>query len=330
LTIGLSIGALVLLWPFVPWVIVAAWTALAARRVQVPLARRLGDRPRIASVATVVMLTLLVVPAALLLASLVVDAVSLVQQLLSSGRAHDLLERLVQPTDSGAPGSTDILGMLMDQSERAWSVGRRIAGTAVRGVIGVFILVSGTYVFLTDGHGWYRWLETHAPIAPSSMQRLAAAFAETGRGLFVGLAGAGIAQAVAATVVYVALGVPQPLALGFLTLVFSVVPAIGTAMVWVPVAAGLALTGRAGAAVVLVIAGVALIGTLDNLLRPYLARRGHLQLPTFVVLLAMFGGIELMGGWGVLIGPLLVRLAKEMLEIRESAVSDAAQPRVST
>ena len=62
-----------------------------------------------------------------------------------------------------------------------------------------------------------------------------------------------------------------------------------------------------------------MIGTLDNLLRPYLSRVGHLQLPTFVVLVSMFGGIELMGGWGVVVGPLVVRLAKEALDILESS-----------
>lgn len=268
---------------------------------------------------TVLMLTLLVVPAALLLVSLVADAIALVQQLLTSGRAHDLLERLVRPADGAEPGSPDVIGMLMEQSERAWWVGRRIAGTAMRGVVGLFILVSGTYVFLTDGERWYVWLETHAPIARASVRRLASAFEETGRGLFVGIAGAGMAQALASTAVYLAIGVPQPFALGLLTLLFSVIPAVGTAMVWLPVATGLALTGRPGAAAVLVIAGVALIGTLDNILRPYLSRRGHLQLPTFVVLLAMFGGIELMGGWGLIMGPLIIRLAKEMLEIRESS-----------
>ncbi len=315
----LSIAALALLWPFAPWVLVAAWTALVARRIQLPLARRLGERPRIAAALTVVLLALLVVPAALLLASLVGDAIVLVQQLMRSDRAHELLERLVRPAPGGDPGAQDILGIVMEQSERAWSVGRQVAGTAMRGLIGVFILVSGTYVFLTDGARWYLWLETHAPLAPASVRRLANAFEETGRGLFVGLAGAGMAQALAATAVYLALGVPQPLALGALTLVFSVIPAVGTALVWIPVAAGLALTGRHGAAAVLVVAGLALIGTLDNILRPYLSRRGHLQLPAFVVLLAMFGGVELMGGWGVIMGPLIVRLAREMLEIRQQA-----------
>ncbi|MCE9572900.1 MAG: AI-2E family transporter, partial [Deltaproteobacteria bacterium] len=96
-------------------------------------------------------------------------------------------------------------------------------------------------------------------------------------------------------------------------------PAVGTAMVWIPIAAGLALTGRPGAAIILAVAGVVVIGTIDNLVRPVLARRGHLQLPSYVVLIAMFGGIEVMGGWGLLVAPLVVRLAKEALLILREA-----------
>ncbi|MBW3550984.1 MAG: AI-2E family transporter, partial [Proteobacteria bacterium] len=90
---------------------------------------------------------------------------------------------------------------------------------------------------------------------------------------------------------------------------------IGTAIVWIPVAAGLALTGRPSAALSLAVVGVAVIGTVDNVARPWLAHRGKLQLPTWVVLVSMFGGIELIGAWGLLLGPLLVRLAKEALVI---------------
>jgi predicted PurR-regulated permease PerM len=125
-------------------------------------------------------------------------------------------------------------------------------------------------------------------------------------------------QSLVATAAYLILGVPSALALGMLTLLFSVVPAVGTAMVWAPVAAGLALTGRTGAAIALAIVGVAVISTVDNLVRPYLARRGKLRLPTWIVLVSMFGGVELIGGWGLLLGPLAMRLAEEALLIRAS------------
>ncbi len=57
------------------------------------------------------------------------------------------------------------------------------------------------------------------------------------------------------------------------------------------------------------------VGTVDNLLRPLIAHRADAHLPTFVVMLGMFGGLVALGGWGVLLGPLILRLAMEALEL---------------
>lgn len=332
IVLALVVGAAIVVLPFVPWVALAVWTAMLLRQAHVPLTRWLGNRPRLAALATVALLALLIVPAVALLMLLVVDAIGLIERVLASDRAQETLQQLVS-SDPRHPGSTDLVGTAMGLAERAWSVSREIAGTAATVVIGLVILIVGTYTFLSDGARWYRWIEDHAPVSPQTLRRLANAFDETGHGLFVGIVGAGLAQAVIATILYLILGVPQPFALGLLTLAASVIPAIGTAIVWVPIAVGLALTGRPVEATVLVIAGIAVIGTIDNVIRPYLARRGHLQLPTFVVLLAMFGGIQVMGGWGLLMAPLVVRLAKEALEIlREQPVTETAyaQPLLRT
>ena len=105
------------------------------------------------------------------------------------------------------------------------------------------------------------------------------------------------------------------------------VPSVGTAMVWAPVAAGLWLTGRTDAALGLAVVGVAVIGAIDNILRPVLARRGKLDLPAVLIMISMFGGIALVGASGVVLGPLVLRLAKEALEIARAArVAPPAPP----
>lgn len=129
-----------------------------------------------------------------------------------------------------------------------------------------------------------------------------------------------------AALLYLVLGVPQALPLGLLTLLFSIVPIVGTALVWVPIAAGLAMTGRVGAGIGLAIFGAVVISSIDNIARPWLASRGKLQLPMFIVLVSMFGGVELFGGWGIIFGPLLVRLAKEALALRREAAQPVSLP----
>ena len=318
-------AAAIVVAPFAPWAILALWLGLYARRLHAPLTRRLGGRPRLAAALTTSLLVVLALPIAAVVASMIDDAVALVRSVLESDRATAVFERLVQRGGGSGGGSSGggeaegLTGMLASQGGRAWAIARQVAGAAAHVVIGLLVLVAGIYGVLVDGSAWWTWIRQHAPIAPGHLERFADAFRETGRGLWFGVIGAGAAQAIAATVAFLALGVPHALPLGLLTLLFSVIPAIGTAIVWVPVAAGLALTGRTEAAIVMAAVGVVVISAIDNVARPWLARRGELALPSWVVLLAMFGGIELIGGWGLLLAPLVVRLAKEALAIRASA-----------
>ncbi|MDQ3365632.1 MAG: AI-2E family transporter [Myxococcota bacterium] len=332
-------------YPFLPWMALALWLGLYGRRVHEPLTRRLGGRAGLSASITVSLLLVVVLPIGAVVTTLVFDAVALVQELATSEQARAVFVKLVQNGNSGGgdqmgpqvqnpaeavDAASGAMDLIMAQGGRAWSIFQSLAGMAAHFVIGLLIMVTGMYGVLVEGRGWYIWLERHTPLQPEHFRRFGEAFMETGRGLWFGIAGAGLLQSVVATIAYLVLGVPSALALGMLTLLFSVIPAIGTAIVWVPVTAGLALTGRPLAALALGILGVAVIGTVDNLARPWLAHRGKLQLPTWIVLVSMFGGIELMGAWGLLMGPLLVRLAMEALVIsREARDPATASPPMS-
>lgn len=340
--VALLLAAALVIGPFVPWIVLALWLGLYARRIHTPLTKRLGGRSGLAATLTVSLLLVIALPIAAVVTSIVLDLIALVRRLMESEQAQAMLVELVQGGGGGGGGTngTDTAGsakealgsvqgavhLLMAQGDRAWAIARQVAGVAAQIVIGLLVMVTGMYGVLVAGPAWYRWFEEHAPIAPAHLARYGAAFIETGRGLWFGIVGTGMIQSIVATVAYLVIGVPSALALGLLTLLFSLIPAIGTALVWIPVAAGLALTGRTTAAIVLGIIGVAVIGTVDNVARPFLARRGKLQLPTWLVLIGMFGGIALIGGWGLLLGPLVLRLAKEALLIRSSERSGILAP----
>lgn len=321
-TLVLVIGAAYLLAPFAGWVILAIWLSGFARGLHERLARGFRGRTHLAAFVTVVIMMSILIPLGIVLTLVISDAVALVTKLAQSGRAHSMLVSLVSTEQQPRPEiNVESVGQLIvRQGDRAWGILKLVLAGAAQMVIGLFVLIAGIYSLLIEGGRWYAWAEEHAPMGPKAVRRFAEAFTETGRGLMVGIAGAGFLQAIAATLAFVVLDVPQALALGLLTLVFSIVPAIGTAMVWVPVAAGLAITGRLTAGIGLAIYGIVVIGSIDNLARPWLTRYGKLQLPGFVVLVSMFGAVEVFGAWGILFGPLIVRLAKEALEIRREPV----------
>ena len=269
----LCAAALVVWAPFAPWAILGTWLGLYARKLYVPLCHKLGGRSGLSAGLTVSLLLVLLLPIAALMASIAIDAIALVRGLVDSDRGRLVLERLAQGDGSGAAQQpmmsvAGITDLLLSQGARAWTITQQLAGAAAQVLVGLFIMVSGMYGVLTEGPAWWEFAERHAPMPPSSLRRFADAFVETGRGLAFGIVGAGTLQAILATIAYFVLGVPSALALGMLTLLLSVIPAVGTALVWGPVAIGLALTGRTGAAIVLAIVGVAVIGTVRRKWRP--------------------------------------------------------------
>jgi predicted PurR-regulated permease PerM len=94
----------------------------------------------------------------------------------------------------------------------------------------------------------------------------------------------------------------------------SLIPLIGTALVWVPAAVYLVLLGKMKAAAFLAVWCVVLVGSIDNFLRPFLMR-GEAKMSTFYIFLAIVGGVQYFGLTGILYGPLILSFAMIMLYI---------------
>jgi predicted PurR-regulated permease PerM len=190
-----------------------------------------------------------------------------------------------------------------------------LGATATAAVVGAIVFFWGTFWTLCHGPRAYTWFERNSGFAPDTVRRLHGAFVETGRGLLLGVGATSLLQAIVATVAFTLLGVPRPVLFGALTLGFSVIPGAGSGFVWVPIAIGLAITGEPGKAALLAVIGIVVIGGVDNLVRPVFARIAHLRLSNFMLFSSMIGGVALLGPFGLFVGPLALRLARETLEI---------------
>ena len=334
LRVGLGVSVIVLIAltaPFIAWLVPAAWLSNAVQPWLVPLAKKLGGS-HAAAVVTLSLLLLIVGPIAALVGSLLMDAVQLGAQLGSSETGRGALAQLVSP--DGAPDTTFDLPTLMAvierHGERAVELAGTLAGIGAEVALGLFVFFSAAYALLVNGPAAWKWTLAHAPLYDDGLERLRLAFHETGRGLFVGIGLTGLLQAGVATIAYVALGVPRALVLGLVTFLASVLPTIGTALVWVPITIGLAITGRTTAAIILALVGIVVVSSIDNILRPMLTRFGQLDLPTFVLLIAMLGGLAILGTSGLFLGPLLARLAVEIIRMaREAGLIGEAASRKS-
>ena len=116
-----------------------------------------------------------------------------------------------------------------------------------------------------------------------------------------------ILQGATGALVFWAIGIRGPLLWGVAMGVFSLFPAVGTGLVWVPVTLYLFATGAIWQAVVLGGCGFFIVGSVDNILRPILVGRDA-RMPDYVVLIATLGGFDLMGFNGFVVGPVIAAM----------------------
>ena len=116
-----------------------------------------------------------------------------------------------------------------------------------------------------------------------------------------------IAQGGIGSLIFFVAGVASPIILGIMMAVFSVIPPIGSALVWVPVALVMLALGHAQAALGIFLMGTILIGIVDNFLRPRLVGKDT-QLHPLVILFSTLGGIAIFGIFGFVIGPVIMAI----------------------
>lgn len=151
--------------------------------------------------------------------------------------------------------------------------------------------------------------------------RLVEVAENTIRGVVYGILGTAVAQAVLQTVGLLVAGVPGALLLGGLTFFLSVVP-VGPPVVWLGAGAWLYFDGQPVWAAAMLLWGVLVVSSVDNVVKPYLISRGA-RMPFVLVLLGVLGGVLAFGFIGVFIGPTLLavayRLVLEWSAMRRSA-----------
>jgi predicted PurR-regulated permease PerM len=157
-------------------------------------------------------------------------------------------------------------------------------------------------------------LEAVAPLRAEHTRALLVAFRRAGRATLLGTVVTGAAQGALAAVGYGVTGVPEPVFFGIATAIASVVPVVGTLLVWVPAGLYLLLSGHVAWGIAEVAWGLlVVVGFSDYVIRPRLV--GDEDMPLLLTFLALFGGLAVLGVAGLLVGPVVVSVAAVALRL---------------
>jgi predicted PurR-regulated permease PerM len=186
---------------------------------------------------------------------------------------------------------------------QAFNVGQGV----FRLVLALGVMLYLTFFLLRDGRGLVEKIGQLVPLSPNKSRVLSEKFfvviIATIKGSFV----IALMQGAVGGFVFWVLGIQGALLWAVLMAACSLIPAIGTGFVWVPVAIYLLVTGSVWEGTVLLLTGIFIISMIDNLVRPVLVGRDT-RMPDYVVLISTLGGLSLFGFNGIVIGPLVAAL----------------------
>ncbi len=181
-------------------------------------------------------------------------------------------------------------------------------------VISLLIFAVALYYFFADGTLLLESTEALIPVHVEYQRQLLSQFAAVVRSVVLATFFAALAQAVATTLALWLLGFGHLIMLFILCLLASLIPMAGAWLIWAPCALILIQQGQIPSAIFLSLYGMIFVGMLDNVVRPYILNNSA-KLHPLLALISVLGGIQVMGLWGVFIGPIVASCLHALVKI---------------
>ena len=194
-----------------------------------------------------------------------------------------------------------------------------IFSTTISAIFSFVLLLLTIFYFLKDGEGWKKTLLHLSPLSSTADEKILAKLSHTINGVLKGYLLIAFIQGTLMGIGLTIFHVPNPAIWAVIAGIAAIIPPLGTAVVSVPAVLFLFFTGHTGLAIGLLIWAILIVGTGDNVLNPYIV--GHrIDIPPFLILFSVLGGISLLGPVGILIGPLTVSLLYTLTEIYQKEI----------
>ena len=193
-------------------------------------------------------------------------------------------------------------------------------------VFHLLVLLYTMFFFLTGGPGLLRTVLAYLPLTESDKQRILEKFVSVTRATLKGTILIGAAQGMLGGLAFWAVGIDGPIFWGTVMTVFSVIPGVGAAIIWVPAAIILIATGEVWRGIALTAFCALVVGSVDNVLRPMLVGRDT-KMHELLIFFSTLGGLMLFGAMGFVLGPILAALFVTAWEMFGTAFRSAlAEP----
>ena len=330
LTLVLIISALFLtmIHQFLMAIFMAGLFAAMVSPIYDWLTEKLSGRENLASILTVISIVLLVlIPLIALITVIIAQAISVgqsvtpwVQGFIDEPTAATALlekmpyyENILPYRDIIIEKAGELVGAVSSFLINSLSSFTKLTMSVVFSSI---IMLYVMFYFLTMGDVLLEKILFFLPLNDNDEQRLLVRFTSVTRATIKGTLIIGMMQGTICGLAFAIASIEGPVFWGSVMAVMSVVPAFGTAIIWLPALIILALTGDFTGVIILTVLCGAVAGNLDNIVRPRLVGKDT-EMHDLFVLFGTLGGLTMFGLLGIIIGPIIAALFITIWEIYE-------------
>jgi len=321
LLVALGLGFLFLIRPFLIPIVLAAILVVLTYPGYAFLLKVFRKKSYISSfVATLLLFLVLILPTGLILTLLVNQGVELISQinldrplawLNSSATLQNYLIPLTDFLEKRLGLQIDLPSIIIQGARQAlhyvYSFSPAVLTTTTSFVFKFLVMHFSIFFLFVEGPSIIRVVMDLSPLKEGYEKRLVNESKKTVQATVYGYLVTALIQAILAGLGFWLAGFPAPLIFATLTYVMAMVPLVGTAAVWVPAVIWLFSTGKMGWGVFMSIYGFIIISGIDNIVKPLIIQ-GRTKIHPLIIFFSLFGGIQLFGPIGILLGPVLTAL----------------------
>ena len=329
LVVGISVLFLRMVWTFlIPLLLGAIFSALT-RRWYTRLLRLTGGRAGTASTLTLlIFIFVLLVPLAAFLGVVAQQALHVSESV--GPWLASMQERLNEPGGldrliDGLPFADTIRPYRPVIAERAAGLAGSVGGFVVgqlasltRGTVTfiflLFVMLYSMFFFQKDGERLIERMLYYLPLSTEDERRMLDRFVSVSRATVKGTFLIGVVQGGLAGLSFLVAGVPATAFWSTVMAVLSIIPGIGSVLVWLPAGIYLISAGKVAAGVGVLVWCAVVVGTVDNLMRPWLVGRDT-KMPDLMILIGTLGGLVVFGAAGIIVGPIVAALFMTVWEL---------------
>jgi predicted PurR-regulated permease PerM len=333
LVIAVSLAFAWILWPFFGAVLWGTILAILFAPLYRRLLRFMGQRRTVAAIATVMIILLIVILPLMLIGALLLQEGIGVYEKFQSGEFN--LGRYFEQVLDALPGwVSDLvdrfgltnLGAMQERLSSGFVQGSQFVAAKALNIgqntfdfiVNLCIVLYLLFFLLRDGDDLGRRIRNAVPLHADQQHELFSRFTTVIRATVKGNVVVAIVQGALGGLIFWFLGVHAPVLWAVVMAFLSLLPAVGSALVWLPVAIYFLLTGATWQGIVLIVYGVLVIGLVDNVLRPILVGKDT-KIPDYVVLISTLGGMAIFGLNGFVIGPVIAAMFMAVWDIFASS-----------